>query len=631
MSRENRRRAMRRQVERLERRAAALGRLSQRFAWARLVAFFGGLLLTGAVFEGAGGWPAGLVAGGLALALALALFAGIVRRHRRVDDQIARYHLWAALRRACLARMDREWAAIPPAAALAPDPGHPFEVDLDLVGPASLHRLLDTCASHGGSQRLRAWLAAPVPDVAQTIHRQQATRELGPARRFRERLWLGARLAAHRPALAWPGAASTPPSLWEKWRGDDLAAWLARQAPAASLTPWVWGMGALAALNVALFALDRVGLAAPLWQITFLFYLALTFIHSRQTGTSFREAAMIRDALDQLILVFAQLEGAAYAGRPAVATIAAPFRDRADRPSAYLRRLSRLVTATGAGKNPALWLLLHAVFPWDLFFARRLEQVKAALRRQLPAWLDAWYELEALCALATFGYLNPEAVFPRLEDTPAPETGRPVLAATGLGHPLIPAERRVCNDFRLDAPGEIALITGSNMAGKSTFLRTVGLNLCLAYAGGPVIAGAWESGFVRLYSSVRVSDSVTDGISYFYAEVKRLKGLLVALRADHPLPLLFLIDEIFRGTNNRERLIGSRAYVRALTGQHGVGLISTHDLELVALADELPGVRNFHFRDAVDAGRMTFDYVLYPGPCPTTNALQIMRLEGLPV
>ena len=169
------------------------------------------------------------------------------------------------------------------------------------------------------------------------------------------------------------------------------------------------------------------------------------------------------------------------------------------------------------------------------------------------------------------------------------------------------------------------------MAGKSTFLRTVGVNLILAYAGGPVDATALTTTLFRPYTCIKVSDSVTGGISYFYAEVQRLRALLDALDADEPLPLFFLIDEIFRGTNNRERLQGSRAYIRSLVGKAGVGLISTHDLELVKLSGEFDAVNNYHFRDDVRDGRMVFDYLLRPGPCPTTNALKIMALEGLPV
>src|SRR5262249_50306962 len=176
-----------------------------------------------------------------------------------------------------------------------------------------------------------------------------------------------------------------------------------------------------------------------------------------------------------------------------------------------------------------------------------------------------------------------------------------------------------------------------------TFLRTLGVNLCLAYAGAPVNATALQTILLRLFTCIKVSDSVTDGISYFYAEVRRLKALLRALTAAEPpgatasaqgrqaLPLCFLIDEIFRGTNNRERLIGSQSYIRALTRGHGVGVISTHDLELITLADSVPDIHNYHFREEVHDGRMVFDYRLRLGPCPTTNALKIMQMEGLPV
>jgi DNA mismatch repair ATPase MutS len=200
-----------------------------------------------------------------------------------------------------------------------------------------------------------------------------------------------------------------------------------------------------------------------------------------------------------------------------------------------------------------------------------------------------------------------------------------------MGHPLLPDSEKVVNEFAVERLGDVTLITGSNMAGKSTFLRTVGVNLILAYAGGPVDAAEMSTVLYRPFTCIRVTDSVTGGFSYFYAEVKRLRALLDALDADDPLPLFFLIDEIFRGTNNRERLQGSRAYIRRLAGKHGVGLISTHDLELVKLADDFAQIDNAHFRDDVQDGRMVFDYTLRLGPCPTTNALKIMALEGLPV
>jgi DNA mismatch repair ATPase MutS len=179
--------------------------------------------------------------------------------------------------------------------------------------------------------------------------------------------------------------------------------------------------------------------------------------------------------------------------------------------------------------------------------------------------------------------------------------------------------------------GEIAIVTGSNMSGKSTFLRSLGINVMLAYSGGPVNAEFFELPLLRTFTCIKVSDSVVDGISYFYAEVKRLKLLLDELAKEDERPVLFFIDEIFKGTNNIERLVGSRSFIKAISGRNGLGCISTHDLELVKLADEIKTITNYHFREEVKDGKMHFDYILRNGPCPTTNALRIMESEGLPI
>jgi len=238
--------------------------------------------------------------------------------------------------------------------------------------------------------------------------------------------------------------------------------------------------------------------------------------------------------------------------------------------------------------------------------------------------------LEASISLANFAYLNPDYVFPEfISDWK--DQDRSIFTARGLGHPLIPANRKICNDFSLGKSGETFIVTGSNMSGKSSFLKAIGVNLCLAYAGGPVNAGSFHSALFRVFTCIRINDSIVDGFSFFYAEVKRLKALLDALQRNHPYPLFFLIDEIFKGTNNRERLVGSRSYIQHLIGQNGAGLIATHDLELIKLADQFPNITNCHFREEVADGKMVFDYKLRPGPCPTTNALKIMQMEGLPV
>lgn len=289
-------------------------------------------------------------------------------------------------------------------------------------------------------------------------------------------------------------------------------------------------------------------------------------------------------------------------------------------------RIKWVTAGVGMRMNPVMSLLLNLICPWDFIFAALAARAREQAARNFPHWLDAWYELEALVSLANFAALNPNYTFPEIA-----HDGKPGFEAKEIGHPLIPRDEKVCNDFSVEEPGQIVLITGSNMAGKSTFIKMVGVNLCLAYAGAPVSAAYLRTIPMRLHTCIRIRDSLTDGFSYFYAEVKCLKSLLVKLDQGDEMPVLYLVDEIFRGTNNRERLSGSRAYLRSASGKNGIGLLATHDLELAGLANESPLVKNYHFRDHIQEGQLTFDYKIKPGPSPTTNALKIMRMEGLPV
>jgi hypothetical protein len=610
LMKETRRHALQNQIRRLQGRLVRLQHTSHRYAWIRLAIFVAGILASGAAFFLAGPWQ-----GGLCLVVLGLLFGSAVYYHRQIEDSIVRHQVWLRIKAAQVARMDLDWEHIPTRYGYRPRREHPFEADLELVGERSLHQLLDTAVSYEGSQRLRAWLTAPVPELEGIARRQQLVRELVPLSLLRDKLILNTTVV--------PGSAKS-------WDARQLTAWLEGHAPEGSLRRWLALGGALAALNIVLFGAHRLGLVPPLWRVSFVVYLGLIFAGARNAGAMFEEAMTLGDALGQLGAAFRLLERYSYRNTPHLKALCAPFRDERHRPSQYLKRSARIVAAVGVRGNPIAWFALNAVVPWDFIIAERLNRHKSDLARYAPAWMEVWFELEALSSLANLAYLNPGYAFPGLlaEGEQEPPF---VFQARELGHPLIPDDERVCNDFSVDELGQITVITGSNMAGKSVFLKTVGANLALAYAGGPVNARSLRTVLFRLFTSIQVTDSLTDGISYFYAEVKRLKGLLTELEGEHPVPLFFFIDEILRGTNNRERLLGSRAYLRTLVEKRGVGLIATHDLELAGLADENPHIRNYHFRDAITDGRMVFDYRLHPGPCPTTNALRIMAMEGLPV
>ena len=602
--------ALRRQLDRLEGRLEGLYRTSRRFSWLRLLIAVASLLAAGIGLTLVGWWLAAicLAIGGLAFGLA-------VYAHRRIESAIERYKLWRQIKQGHVARAELDWERIPATFRHRARSGHPFESDLDLIGGRSLHRLLDSAVSYEGSQRLRLWLAAPVPEPAEITRRQSLARELLPRSLFRDKLSLYARAAVGAP---------------KTWEAQNLIEWLDRHSGGGATGRWLGVLALLSALNIALLLANLAGLFPPLWAFSWALYLGLMLLTAGSTGEDWSQAQALQDALAELRAVFGHLETFSYRDTPNLRALCAPFLEQRYQPSRYLARIGGIVAAMSVRGNPLVWFAFNAFVPWDLFFAHQLDRAKNAIAARAPAWMDVWFELEALSALANLAYLNPGYPFPQI--LAAGEGDRqPVLRAEGLGHPLIPDRERVVNDFEAPALGQVTIITGSNMSGKSVFLKTVGLNLALAFAGGPVAADSLETVPFRLFTSIEIADSVTDGISYFYAEVKRLKALLEELEGDRRFPLLFCIDEIFRGTNNLERLAGSRAYVRALAGRQGLGFVATHDLELARLADELPRVLNYHFRDQIHGGRMVFDYTLRPGPCPTTNALTIMALEGLPV
>ena len=600
--------ALRRHVERLERRLGSLDRLSRRYAWTRL-----GLVIGGAVAAFLAFQAVGSLGGWMVVGVAILAFLVTAHFHGRVDDSMRRHQVWQRIKAEHIARMTLDWPALAQRSAWPPDLNHPFEHDLDLTGPRSLHHLLDTATSRGGSHRLWSWLRHPLLDPDALHERQALVHELATLSIFRDRLALNGTLALENP--------ETP------WDGERLHTWLEQHTRTRSLKPLLVLLGALAGLNAVLFALYLLTPLPAFWSVSFLIYIGIYLFRYRGISHLFDDAYYLEQSLTGFRTVAVFLETYRYGSHQRLAALCAPFRDAEQRPSRHLKRVTRIAAAASSQKSEIWLVVLNALGPWDLYFAYRLDRFKVTLRAHLPTWLQTWYDLEALSALATFAHLNPGYTFPEVLDA----SHGAIFEAEAIGHPLLDDAQKVSNSFAIDRLGDVTIITGSNMSGKSTFLRTLGINLCLAYAGGPVDAARCRARPFRLFTAINVSDSIGDGISHFYAEVKRLKRLLAALDDDHDAPLFFLIDEIFRGTNNRERLLGSRAYVRALAGQHAVGLISTHDLELTQLADAIDEVRNAHFREEVTNGRLVFDYRLRPGPCPTTNALKIMQMEGLPV
>jgi hypothetical protein len=319
-------------------------------------------------------------------------------------------------------------------------------------------------------------------------------------------------------------------------------------------------------------------------------------------ASAFAHAVELEADLAPYSKVFSVLERRSYRGRPALRRVLEPFTSADDRPSTATRRLAGLVAALNLRANPLAHLLVNLVLPWDLFFAERYRALHAEIADRLPLWIECLGRVEAAAALAHYAATHPDFAYPVLQ-LPARDALDISLEATSVGHPLLPRETRVKNDFALKGLGAVSIITGSNMSGKSTFLRTLGVNLCLAEAGAPVCASHWSSPWMRLFCCIRIDDSLDAGISYFYAEVKRLKRLLDAAEERQPCrssssSTRFFGNEQPRTPDRQRHYVRARSGQRDRAGQHarpGAGQVGGRGRE-----DHHPPFRNGRTRAVFD-------------------------------
>ncbi|HEX4448161.1 MAG TPA: DNA mismatch repair protein MutS, partial [Polyangiaceae bacterium] len=564
----------------------------------------------------------GIVWGGLAAVAwaglgALVLgFVGLVGVHARVHEASERARAGLRFHERGLARLALDWDKLPTSSERFRRPDHPFTGDLDVFGRASLMQIVDATVTRFGEERLAFFLSldgsadgsARWPD--DVLARQEAARELASRFAFREELAIaGGVLAGERPdpapLVTWAEAREAPPSGFLRmlpviaWLQPAIVVAIAAIGPSLGLSAQV--VASLGALALAF----GIGVGARLTPM-------LEAVSNRESSvTRWRDMmrAIEREDVQSPLLkgLRAALAGASSGG------------SGSDGATQELARLERIVGFTDARRNEVFRFFIGPLLMWDAHCAMALARWRARAGSRLRVWLETLAEAEAIASLGAFAFEHPEFAWPEL----SPE---PMLQATSLGHPLIPADRRVSNDVRLPSAGRALVITGSNMSGKSTLLRAMGTNVVLARAGAPVCARSLRVGPLRPATSMRIADSLEQGVSHFYAELRRLKRVIDWAHEAGAAPVLFLLDEILHGTNSRERIIGACAVVRELVSLGALGAVSTHDLGITALERELPErVENAHFEEQVQGDEMTFDYVLRPGIVQSSNALRLMR------
>jgi hypothetical protein len=530
-----------------------------------------------------------------------AAFGGLLVVHARARRRRRQAERGVAFHERGLARLDGQWAGTGRTGARFVDPHHPYAEDLDMFGEGSLYELLCGARTTMGEDTLAAWLLAPA-DLPTVRARQAAVQELAPRLDLREDL-----------AILGEAVAETV-------RPDSLAS-LARpvtRPPGAALRLGTAALTAVALGLVGLWAIGWTPLIVPLGALGI-----QGLVHWRlgmRVQDTDRAVAGHGHDLDLLAAVLERFEREPLAS-PLLAALRGALTTGGRRPSEAIGRLRRLVDLFDSRRNE-FFKPVALLTMWDVHCALAIEAWRARHGAAVPGWLVAVGQLEALGSLAGFAYEHPADVYPDLDET------RTRFEAEGLGHPLMAEARCVRNDVALGDDTRVLIVSGSNMSGKSTLLRAVGVNAVLGLAGAPVRARRLRLSRLSVGATLRIRDSLQEGTSRFYAELVRLRELVRI--AEGPIPLLFLLDEILHGTNSHDRRLGAAAVVRGLVQRGAIGLVTTHDLALSEVAHD-PDLRavNVHFEDRLEDGAMVFDYRMRPGVVQTSNALALMRTLGL--
>jgi hypothetical protein len=566
-------------------------------------------------------WRGFFALGGLAAALAVfagellsfwwllvpaVVFLGLVVLHEVVARSQSRAEQAVRHYERAVGRLDWNWIGKGITGIEKTPEGHLFASDLDIFGEGSLFELLCTAHTRAGEEALAKSLLHGRP-VSEILRRQAAVEEL------RERLDLREEMAI----LAKGVRAELKPSVLKAWATEKPSFGPRKRTV---LTVVAWGLPAFTIAAAVLWKTTAVG---PMPLIAFILLQVLVFLSvrarlSRVVGT----VATLSRELDVLVGILRRLEREPVESELLVQLCKA-LRGT-DRPaSEAVAQLSTLVSWLDARRNQ-FFAPIAFLLSWGLHFGLAIERWRLGSGRRIPLWIDTIGEIEALCALAAYAYEHPKDPFPELV-----EHG-PLFDAQALGHPLLGHDGGARNDVHLGSDARIWLVSGSNMSGKSTLLRSVGINAVLAMAGGPVRAHRLRLSPMGIGATIRIQDSLMKGESRFYAEVSRLQQIMKL--AEREPPLLFLLDEILHGTNSRDRRVGAAAIIRQLLDAGAIGLVTTHDLAVADAAGDFDGLlHDVHFEDRLVDGRLTFDYRVRPGAVQRSNALEWMRALGLKV
>lgn len=530
-------------------------------------------------------------------------FIYLVYRHQKIKEKLDYYESMKLINEKYVKRMNEEWHSFPDTGEELLDEVHPYALDLDILGERSLFQKINTTHTWYGRKKLASVLLAPDFTEEAIVERQKAIKELMQDLDFCQKVE-GA-TAKRKKAMKNPEKLLN----YAKAEGDFLKGKGWRRV--ATILPWViialWAVGYVAHIHL---------LITGTLILMFISY-GFQFFHAPRIGEVKGMLGTIIYELNEYVYILEVMKEKEFISPYLKELSNVLFKDQVNALDA-LKKLEKISSKANVTTQPIVAIPLDAILLWDLKIVFALEDWRKTYGQQVEHYLETIGEIESLISLSVLGHVEEKVSFPLVEAEGRFITGKQV------GHPLIKQTVRVCNDVNMDQ--EIFVITGSNMSGKTTFLRTIGINLVLAYAGAPVLADQLACSMMKIYTSMRIRDDLTHGISTFYAELTRIKQIIEA--AKEYTQMLFLIDEIFRGTNSNDRIIGATSVVKALDSLGTIGAITTHDMELCQLNDTID-VTNYHFSETYQEDTIQFDYSIKAGPSTTTNAKYLMKMVGI--
>jgi hypothetical protein len=563
----------------------------------RLTVFIGGIILTVFAFS------LNTLAGIVVLSLAAVLFVYLLVVFQRLSSRAAFYSRMSAINRAEAKAADGDFSSYDGAAEES-DEAHDYSSDADIFGRDSLFMMLNRTFTPNGKNRLANWLKFPLQIEGDLKNRQEAVNELSGKLDWRQTFIAN-------------GMACSVGSR----ELDDFIAWLGEDRYFFSSLTLRLALIILPAAAVSVLLLTIAGVVNYTVLIGILLLnLSVVWGRIKTTNRIHRRLSGKQEFLQSLESLVTLL-GSENFDSQILKKISNEMNSGHENAGGLMKRLTRISGLFDSRLNMFAGFILNGFLLWDFQCISALEKWKRESAERLPLWLDHIAETEAFISLAGFAYNNPGFIYPVLSDDGT------ILETVSMGHPMIGRSARVCNDFSLRSR-DIFIITGANMSGKSTFLRTVAVNMLLAMSGAPVCAGNMRFSPVRMFTSMRTSDSLSHGESYFYAELKRLRMLKDLIGQGEPV--LFLLDEILKGTNSADKSAGSRMFVTKLAGMGATGLVATHDTSLGELEKTLGGsVRNRCFEIEIEGDRILFDYKLRDGITSRMNAALLMKEMGI--